>query len=284
MKLLKEICRGILIGVANIIPGVSGGTLAVSMGVYDKIIYALTHIRKEFKQSLKILVPVGIGAVIGLIGLSFVIKWLFEYYPIQTNFLFIGLIIGGLPAIFKRMEGERKGLSHGIAFLLMFALVVLLPLLGSSTASEVILTADPLMMGKMFLIGIIAAATMVVPGVSGSMILLILGFYQPILREITQFMVNLATLNLSGLTHGILLLTPMAVGIIAGVVIIAKIIEYLFEHFEAITFAGIGGLILGSPIAILYEANFDHFNLFSGVTGLAAGRVTTGSPLAVVGA
>ena len=240
------------------------------MGVYDKIIYALTHIRKEFKQSLKILVPVGIGAVIGLIGLSFVIKWLFEYYPIQTNFLFIGLIIGGLPAIFKRMEGERKGLSHGIAFLLMFALVVLLPLLGSSTASEVILTADPLMMGKMFLIGIIAAATMVVPGVSGSMILLILGFYQPILREITQFMVNLATLNLSGLTHGILLLTPMAVGIIAGVVIIAKIIEYLFEHFEAITFAGIGGLILGSPIAILYEANFDHFNLFSGVTGLAA--------------
>ena len=102
------------------------------------------------------------------------------------------------------------------------------------------------------------------------MILLILGFYQPILREITQFMVNLATLNLSGLTHGILLLTPMAVGIIAGVVIIAKIIEYLFEHFEAITFAGIGGLILGSPIAILYEANFDHFNLFSGVTGLAA--------------
>ena len=106
MKLLKEICRGILIGVANIIPGVSGGTLAVSMGVYDKIIYALTHIRKEFKQSLKILVPVGIGAVIGLIGLSFVIKWLFEYYPIQTNFLFIGLIIGGLPAIFKRMEGE----------------------------------------------------------------------------------------------------------------------------------------------------------------------------------
>ena len=105
MKLLKEICRGILIGVANIIPGVSGGTLAVSMGVYDKIIYALTHIRKEFKQSLKILVPVGIGAVIGLIGLSFVIKWLFEYYPIQTNFLFIGLIIGGLPAIFRREKG-----------------------------------------------------------------------------------------------------------------------------------------------------------------------------------
>lgn len=78
MKLLKEICRGSLLGVANIMPGVSGGTLAISMGIYDKIIYAVTHLRKDLKNSIRILAPIGVGVLLGFIGLSYVIRWIFD--------------------------------------------------------------------------------------------------------------------------------------------------------------------------------------------------------------
>ena len=101
MRLLKEICRGSLLGVANIMPGVSGGALAISMGIYDKIIYAITHLRKDLKSSIRILIPIGIGAVLGFAGLSFVIRWLFKEYPLQTNLLFVGLVLGGIPEILK---------------------------------------------------------------------------------------------------------------------------------------------------------------------------------------
>ena len=107
MKLLKEICRGALLGVANIMPGVSGGTLAISMGIYNKIIYAVTHLRKDLKNSVRILMPIGIGVLLGFIGLSYVIRGLFVYYPLQTNFLFIGLVLGGLPEIVKPIRRER---------------------------------------------------------------------------------------------------------------------------------------------------------------------------------
>ena len=91
MEFVKDILKGSLVGVANIIPGVSGGTMAVSMGIYDKLITAVTHIFKDFKKSLRILLPIVIGAVLGIGILAFVIKWLFANYPVQTNLLFIGL-------------------------------------------------------------------------------------------------------------------------------------------------------------------------------------------------
>ena len=97
MGFFKDILRGVMIGVANIIPGVSGGTMMVSMGIYDKIIGAVNNIFKEWKQSLKTLLPYAIGMLLGIAGLSFCITYFFEHFPLQTAFLFIGLIFGGLP-------------------------------------------------------------------------------------------------------------------------------------------------------------------------------------------
>ena len=184
MKLLKEICRGALLGVANIMPGVSGGTLAISMGIYNKIIYAVTHLRKDLKNSVRILMPIGIGVLLGFIGLSYVIRGLFVYYPLQTNFLFIGLVLGGLPEIVKPIRRERITCARILIFLLFFVLVSGLPLLNIS-GKEAMMDLSFITGIKMFGIGIISAATMVIPGVSGSMILLIFGYYQPLLDEIT---------------------------------------------------------------------------------------------------
>ena len=109
--MIKNLLKGMVIGIANIIPGVSGGTMAVSMGIYDKLIHCLTHLFSEFKENLKFVVPIGIGVVIALAGLPFVITPAFEHFPLQTNALFIGLIVGGLPAVWKKVKG-KIGRAH----------------------------------------------------------------------------------------------------------------------------------------------------------------------------
>ena len=92
--MFKNFLKGMVMGLANIIPGVSGGTLAVSMGIYDKLIHCLTHLFKEFKESIRFVLPIILGMIVALAGLSFVITPAFEHFPLQTNGLFIGLIVG----------------------------------------------------------------------------------------------------------------------------------------------------------------------------------------------
>ena len=116
--MIRMILKGAVIGVANIIPGVSGGTMAVSMGIYDKIIHAATHLLSEFKKSMKVLIPIVIGAALGIVALARIIEVMFEKIPFQTNLLFIGLIVGGLPAITRKVKGKSIRLGHILAFLL----------------------------------------------------------------------------------------------------------------------------------------------------------------------
>ena len=111
MKYAKEIFRGLLIGIAGIAPGVSGGALAVSMGVYDKIIGAVTHITSDTKESLKTLFPYALGAAAGMSCLAFVIEVLFVRWPFAASMAFIGLILGGVPVLRKKALAEKIGLK-----------------------------------------------------------------------------------------------------------------------------------------------------------------------------
>lgn len=277
MKLLKEICRGSLLGVANIMPGVSGGTLAISMGIYDKIIYAVTHLRKDLKNSIRILAPIGVGVLLGFIGLSYVIRWLFMFYPLQTNLLFIGLVLGGLPEIVKSIRGERITGIRLLICLIFFSLVSILPLLNIS-GKEAAMDLSFVTGAKMFGIGIISAATMVVPGVSGSMILLILGYYQPLLDEITGCINGLLLMDGDKIIRGILLLGPAVIGVGVGIIVIAKLVEYLLEHHKITSYWAILGLILASPIGIFLEmesSSLDFISVITGILALALGLFVT---------
>ena len=121
MKTIKDILKGMVIGIANIIPGVSGGTMMVAMGIYDKLIHCITHIFKEFKKSVMFLLPIAIGMVIAVVGSSFGIEMLFAKFPMQTNLLFVGLVIGGLPAVWKKVKGKSIRLGHLLVFLVFLA-------------------------------------------------------------------------------------------------------------------------------------------------------------------
>ena len=261
MNMFKNIIKGMMIGIANIMPGGSGGTLAVSMGIYDKLIHCITHILSEFKESMKFLLPIFAGAGIALVALTFVIEALFQYYPIPTNLLFIGLIVGGLPPVVTKVKSHKLSFGHILAGLLFFALVVGMAMMGDNGNRQVTLNLGIVPMIKLVLVGIIAAATMIIPGVSGSMVLLILGYYEPIIQQITAFCTAVITLDMAGILHGIAILLPFGIGVLIGILGIAKIIEIIFEKYPVYAYCAIIGLIAASPIAILVCSNFAGFSV-----------------------
>lgn len=266
--MIKNMLKGMVIGIANIIPGVSGGTMAVSMGIYDKLIHCLTHLFKEFKESIKFVVPILIGAAIALVGLSFVITPAFAHFPLQTNCLFIGLIVGGLPAVWKKVKGKSIKISHIISFLLFFGLVIGMAAMGETEGRAADLTLSVWSVIKLFLVGILASATMVIPGVSGSMMLLLIGYYNPIVATIKEFVEALVAFNVPELLRCCGILIPMGIGIVIGIFAIAKIIEIIFEKFPLQAYWAIIGLISASPFAILLVAELGVISIVSVLTSM----------------
>lgn len=264
--MIKSILKGIVIGLANIIPGVSGGTMAVSMGIYDKLIHCITHLFKEFKKSVLFLLPIGIGAVIAIGGLTFVIPVMFEHFPLQTNLLFIGLIVGGLPAIWNKVKGNSIRIGHVIAFLLFFALVVGMGVMGETEGKAADLGFSLINVVKLFGVGVIASATMVIPGVSGSMILLLIGYYNPVITAIKDFLTALLSFDMPGILTGCGILIPFGLGVVFGIFAIAKIVEVIFEKFPLYAYWAIIGLIVASPIGILFAGELGTINVVAVLT------------------
>lgn len=285
MTFITDTIKGIFIGIANIIPGVSGGTIALSMGIYDKLIGAVSNFLKDWKKSLITLLPILVGCGIGLIGFAFAIEYLLSEHTFVTCMAFIGLILGGLPILIRQMKEKLRArggsirISDILAFVLLFALAIFLPMLNSEEEVLKTLTATPGTMVIMFLIGIIASATMVIPGVSGSLVLMILGYYYGIIESIKTFLESLKAFDIPALTNGFLILFPLGVGILLGIFLIAKLITFLFDRYGVQTYCAILGLILSSPFAI-----FENTGLFGQLGQLNLLLILAGILLAAVGA
>ena len=255
LQWILDILRGVVIGVSNIIPGVSGGTMAVSMGIYDRIIYDVNNIRKQFKKVFMDLLPILIGLLVGLFAFAALIGMLLgtdsDTIPLTrlpTNFAFIGLILGGLPVIFKRVNMKKAGVPGIVVFIAFFALVVVLPLLTAPEARVVDHSFVNMLI--MIVLGAIASSAMVIPGISGSMIIMLLGYYDSIINAMNE------------LRHGdfsaLALLLPYVIGLLIGIVFIAKLMNFLLKEHTTLTFCAIFGLVIGSPVALLVQ-NTDCF-------------------------
>lgn len=268
--MIKSILKGMVIGIANIIPGVSGGTMMVAMGIYDRLIHCITHLFSEFKKSVLFLLPIALGMGIAIIGSSFGLEYLFQTFPIQTNLLFIGLIVGGLPAIWNKVKGSSIKPGHIVVGVLFFALIVGMAVMGEKEGNAADLSFGLVNVIKLFGVGIVASATMVIPGVSGSMVLLLMGYYNPILSAINDFIRALADLNADGILQGFGILIPFGLGVVAGIFLIAKLVEIIFEKFPLYAYWAIIGLIVASPIAIIAMGNLPALTVVSAVTGVLA--------------
>lgn len=210
MEFFGNIIKGIMIGIANIIPGVSGGTMAVSLGIYDRLIGSISGLFREFKKSILFLIPIIIGAGIGIVGFTYAIEYLLDKHTFVTCMAFVGLILGGLPAIFSSMRAKVSSGGIGVfgilAFVIAFAISGGMPLLKESKDALTVIAVTPGNMVILFILGIVASATMVIPGVSGSMMLMIFGYYYAIINTIKTFLDNLRAFDLAGMKEGILLL------------------------------------------------------------------------------
>lgn len=237
--------KGAIIGIANVIPGVSGGTLAITLGIYEQLIEAISHFFKNFRKNIKFIVPIGIGAAISILVLSKVINFSLDNYPVPTFLFFIGLIIGGIPLLYKKVKGEKKSFSNLIIFLITFGIVVVMAIFQGHSNVVDFSRAGVLIYPVLFLVGAIAAATMVIPGVSGSFVLMLLGFYKPIINTIS----NLTKFD--NILSNLLILIPFGIGVLVGIVLIAKLIEYLLKKFEIKTYYGILGFVFASILTLL---------------------------------
>ena len=255
--MIKSILQGMVVGIANIIPGVSGGTMMVAMGLYDKLIHSITHIKSELKESLKLLFPIFLGAGLAIVILSRLFEYLLEVHPIPTNFAFCGLIAGSLPFILKKVKGSNPTkASNMIPLIIFFAIVVLMAVMGEAKGVASTIDLNFIEIVKLLVVGIIAAATMVIPGVSGSMMLMLLAYINRTVDALTSF-------NIGDLISCILVLLPFGIGVILGIFLIAKLIEWIFSKWETQAYYAIIGLIVASPIAILLKTNWASFSLIT---------------------
>lgn len=281
MNFLFDVIKGMLIGVANIIPGVSGGTMMVSMGVYEKIIGVVNNLFKDIKKSILTLLPLGIGMVLGIAVFSFIIPWCLEVYPFPTSFCFIGLILGGVPAIVKpakeslHKEGKSISVPHIIAFVFFFALAVGMAAMNETQTNFASFDLNMGFIITIFLVGVVSAATMVVPGVSGSLVLMILGFYEGIMSSISGFISAVFAFDWAQIFYYVGILAPFGVGFIVGVFAVAKLIEWLFAKFPSVTYCGIIGLIVASPIAIVIKMGHNNINFVTIIVGIVLLAVGT---------
>jgi len=256
--------KGLFIGISNIIPGVSGGTMAVSFGIYDDVIHAFTHVRKEFKPSMRVLVPLMAGALIGVAGFSMVIEWLLAEFTLYTAFAFVGLILGGLPILsgsFKeslKEEGRKTTPVHLILLVVFFLIVSWMGIADVSGGGPetISLGFGPLI--ALFFVGLVSAAAMVIPGISGSLLMLIMGYYYAVVYTINGFTSNLAALDIQALIPFTILLIAYALGMVVGIILISKVIDHFFNNYPSFTYASILGLVLASPVAVI--ANTDALN------------------------
>lgn len=249
---LLDFLKGIIIGIANIMPGFSGGIMAVSFNVYDRIISAVSNF---FSKPLKIIKDVwalALGGVLGIVLAILGISFFLDKFPIPTVILFIGLIVGSIPTIFEKVKAKKYSVSQIIAFFAGIVFIVSVPLF----AKERVLLVQEIDLGlviTLFFLGLVAAATMVIPGVSGSLILLAFGYYIYIVALVKDFLKAIIFFDKATLASNVFPILALAAGILIGVMLLAKLVEKLLKKRPKQVYSAILGMVCASPFAIIYQ-------------------------------
>lgn len=268
MNILWTLAIGIIIGMANVIPGVSGSTIAVVFGIYDKFIDAITLNVKKLWKNKKFVLPIVTGMALGVLILSKLITLLYEKFPIQTNFFFTGLIIGSVPMLVNLSVNKKDGTKVEksktktivVCVIIGIAIMILFSMLESSFGdSQGMIKSLPEFSAKLalkiFIAGVFGAVAMIVPGISGSLLMLILGVYPIVIKSISALFLP------ESFFSALILLLPNGVGVLAGLLLGARLIKNLLEKAPNHTYAVILGLLCGSALNICPITK----NIFQGV-------------------
>lgn len=243
---MKLILKGFVIGVGKIIPGVSGALLAITLGVYENAIKAIGNFFKDPINNFKFLFPLGIGVVLSIPLTSKLILYLLNNFYIQVMLLFIGLITGGIIPLFNEINIRKTKISNYIVMFLSFIFVFLLSFIGDNIFFYEI---DNILLKALIylLIGFIDAATMIIPGISGTAIMMLLGLYDMLLNL-------LSTLNnINSIIDNLNLIIPYIIGIILTILILSRVMSYLFEYKKDTIYSSIIGFSISSILILFID-------------------------------
>lgn len=266
-EFFKIVFKGIFVGIANIIPGVSGGTIAVVLGIFDKLIDAVNNFIKEPKRHLPFLIPLLIGALIGIGGFSKLIKFCLENFALPTNLFFVGLVVGSIPLIYKNASSKGTKLINYIIAVIGFLIVAGISFIKpNETVGS--FQVSPLSLFGVCIGGIVASSAMVIPGISGSFVMVLIGLYNTVLTSISDFLsiVKDSVLMIGNKGIGVALtniftsdcfyiLVAVGIGVIIGIILISKVIEILLKKAYTMTYFAILGLMFGSIFSIFADAS-----------------------------
>ncbi|GGE73282.1 DUF368 domain-containing protein [Priestia taiwanensis] len=255
----KNLYRGLLMGISDLIPGVSGGTIAVVLGIYDRLLDAINgFFSKDWKRHLGFLIPLGIGVGAALLALSRVISYLLEYHKGPTQFFFLGLIVGVIPLLWK--EADAKNHFKVPHFMMIFIGTVLVASMAFFTPDKTGTPITELTIQNgigLFFAGWLASMAMLLPGVSGSFVLLLIGVYPTAINALSTF--------------NIPLIAVIGAGVIVGFIVSSRGIRFLMVRYGYMTYAAIIGLVLGSLAVIFPGFAMSTVHLVASVITFVAG-------------
>lgn len=286
--ILYDILKGIIIGIGSVMPGFSGGVMALAFNVYDRLIYAVSNFSKHPYKVLKDIWAIAIGICIGIITAIVSISLLLKHIPIPTILFFTGLIVGSIPNIYEKVKSNHYSPKQIVSFLLGFlliSLVIVLSIVYDSSKPDLVVVVGDIDVRELitlFLLGFITASTLIIPGISGSLILLALGYYQYILDFVLAFLKALLIFNTQGILGNLILIIIFGAGILVGLITLSKSIEIIINKYPKIFFSFVIGLLLASPFAIIYQMFFEYkevineariANLIIGIMFLVLGAI-----------
>ncbi|SHJ04939.1 DUF368 domain-containing protein [Parasporobacterium paucivorans] len=226
-----NILKGIMTAISLLVPGVSGGTMMIVLGVYDKAIESISELISRRLVHIKMLIQLAIGGIIGLVLFSNAMLYVLKAYPYVTSFLFLGIVVTGLYAILNKLERKEFRIYHVLFF--VAGLAVALVMTHGKGGQLVSLDGSSVIRVLVILIaGIIIAVALILPGISTSYLLLALGVYNETLEAIKSIDIGF--------------LLPLAIGVILGVLLTTKLLEYLMKNHPNPTYLTILGFVIGS--------------------------------------
>ncbi len=247
MGFLSGFVKGLLIGIGAVAPGVSGGALAVIFGLYERITEAIADVFKDFRKNVIFFFPVVLGGGIGVLVFSRIMEYLFRFYEIQVRYLFIGLMIGTLPVVFRQANKNGFRRLYILPCAAAFAVTILIVVL-ENAGINIIPEANPDVLQLMAYGAIIGIGT-IVPGISASFVLMYIGAYQIVLEGIGS--IDLAVL------------IPVGAGFLISIILFAKLVSLLFKKAYGYTYYSVLGFVIGSIVTIFPGIAFDVCHLIS---------------------
>ncbi|MDR2656168.1 MAG: DUF368 domain-containing protein [Oscillospiraceae bacterium] len=261
MTIIFNMIKGFFIGIALVLPGLSGSIFAVVVGLYDKILSSISNFRRETKKSAAFLWPIALGCVAGILASTKAVLWICEKYPVPSYMFFVGLVIGSFPMIYRKIRSIKFKPQYILISVAAFtAMLVLSGLVEGPESSNLSVAIPELTNARDFftllLAGLFTTSLMAIPGVSGSVMLMVINQYGTVYNAVGKI-TDLAGAVFSGsgeraadLGRSVVLLVPFLAGAAIGMVFVAKLLTMLLTRFEGLVYYAVGGIVLATVITL----------------------------------